>query len=580
MANGKGIKMAHRADAEPMYEAADLFRDRCLRDGRSFLQPEHHAWTPENISALLDAITGENADTSGRTFYQKLHDQLAEQPEEVHRVAADVMAYYYLFPTKIGRQKKLAYIKMVAGWKLNLDQPEFDLLQQAYAASVGDAGMLYNTRQPGQVIFYLEFAREVLSEGIDPTDITACKHLADTMKERVRSSNPARNILLHLLFPEHFERIAADAHKRRIVEAFRDRSSGAQDIDEALENIRRSLSREYGEDFDFYDESILVQWQDTSNGDGIPSAQRYADAFGAIEDLPDSYLRMLRAHYAAPARRITATRLARAVGYPNYNSANLNYPRVGRLVGEHLGWRPGMPLEVLVTFERPDNEWHWIMRPQVARALEMLGWVSDTDGNEDDNMQLSDYGPLNLILHGPPGTGKTYHTQRRALELLDADLQGLPDGDVAVLYREYLNEGRIEFVTFHPSYSYEEFVEGYRYDEEAGMPTLHRGIFRQIVNRALNPRQTLAVSEGTQIWKVSLGGSPEPHIFERCMEEREIAIGWLGDSDLTGLDREAIAELFGEYGSEGATNSINSVNYLTQVVPYTDKQYPPDPKAT
>ena len=545
-----------------MYEAVDLFRNRCLGDGRSFLWPGHHAWSPENISALLNAITGENADTGGRTFYQKLHDQLVEQPEEVHRVATDVMAFYYLFPTKIGLQKKLAYVKMLAGWKLDQDQPELDLLKRAYAASVGDAGMLYNTRQPEQVIFYLEFAREILSGGIDPADVIACKRVADAVKERVRSSNPARNIVLHLLFPERFERIAADVHKRRIMEAFRGRSGGAQDVDEALESIRRSLSGKYGEDFDFYDENILWQWQDTPDGDGAPSVQRYVDAFRAAGDLPDSYLKMLRAHYAAPDRTTTATRLARAVGYPNYNSSNLNYPRVGGLVGQHLGWRPGMPLKVLVTFENREGEWHWIMRPQVVRALEVLGWVTETDEREDGSMQLPERGPLNLILYGPPGTGKTYHTQRRALEVLDPDLQGISDSDVASLYREYLNEGRIEFVTFHPSYSYEEFVEGYRYDEDAGVPTLHRGIFRQIVNRALNPRQTPTVTEGARIWKVSLGGSPEPHIFERCMESGEIAVGWLGDRDLTSLDREAIAELFGEYGSEGATNSINSVNYL------------------
>jgi hypothetical protein len=105
------IGVVYRADAEPMYEAANLlFRDRCLRNGRSYLWPEHRAWIPENISALLDAITGENADTGGRTFYQTLRDQLAEQPEEVHRVAAGIIAYYYLFPIKIGRQKKLDYI--------------------------------------------------------------------------------------------------------------------------------------------------------------------------------------------------------------------------------------------------------------------------------------------------------------------------------------------------------------------------------------------------------------------------------------------------------------------------------------
>ena len=53
-----------------MYEAANLFRDRCLVEGGSFLWPEHHVWTPETITALLDAFTGENAIEGQGTFFE------------------------------------------------------------------------------------------------------------------------------------------------------------------------------------------------------------------------------------------------------------------------------------------------------------------------------------------------------------------------------------------------------------------------------------------------------------------------------------------------------------------------------
>jgi 5-methylcytosine-specific restriction protein B len=53
----------------------------------------------------------------------------------------------------------------------------------------------------------------------------------------------------------------------------------------------------------------------------------------------------------------------------------------------------------------------------------------------------------NLILQGPPGTGKTFLARRLAwLEL------GATDAS------------RIELVQFHPSYSYEDFVQGFRPD--------------------------------------------------------------------------------------------------------------------
>jgi len=171
-------------------------------------------------------------------------------------------------------------------------------------------------------------------------------------------------------------------------------------------------------------------------------------------------------------------------------------------------------------------------------------------------------GPLNIILYGPPGTGKTYSVQRRALRILRPDLEDLSDAKISELYRKYLEEERIEFVTFHPSYSYEEFIEGYRYDEKAKVPTLHDGVFKRLVTRALEPTQSSIMREDAQIWKILLGKPEEHWIFKRCIDNGEIAIGWYPDWNLEGFDKEDIATLFEEDGREKASNDINSVNYL------------------
>lgn len=72
--------------------------------------------------------------------------------------------------------------------------------------------------------------------------------------------------------------------------------------------------------------------------------------------------------------------------------------------------------------------------------------------------------PLNMILYGPPGTGKTYQTIIHALSIVEhRSKEELALEDRQVLrqrFNEYLGIGQIAFVTFHQSFSYEDFVEG------------------------------------------------------------------------------------------------------------------------
>lgn len=107
---------------------------------------------------------------------------------------------------------------------------------------------------------------------------------------------------------------------------------------------------------------------------------------------------------------------------------------------------------------------------------------------------------LNQILYGPPGTGKTYSSIDKALEILQhfGEIDSVPNErkDKKTLFDKYCKgeDRQIEFVTFHQSFSYEEFVEGIKpkfINSNEGAESskmeyeIKSGIFKQICKKAL-----------------------------------------------------------------------------------------------
>ncbi len=109
-----------------------------------------------------------------------------------------------------------------------------------------------------------------------------------------------------------------------------------------------------------------------------PEVDQFVAAFRSVSNITDSHVQMLRVHYQAAERTVTAKQLADLVGYGSYSVVNAQYGRLARLVGEQLDYNPEPErLGTLVRFEKRQGEWHWLMRPEVAEALEQLGWVEE-----------------------------------------------------------------------------------------------------------------------------------------------------------------------------------------------------------
>ena len=106
------------------------------------------------------------------------------------------------------------------------------------------------------------------------------------------------------------------------------------------------------------------------------------------------------------------------------------------------------------------------------------------DDDYDDSQPPPERIALNQILYGPPGTGKTYSTIAIALDIIGVKYENYEEAQE--LFQEELGN-RIEFVTMHQSFSYEDFVQGLKPKKgDNGVVEFDykNGVFKEICRRA------------------------------------------------------------------------------------------------
>lgn len=114
------------------------------------------------------------------------------------------------------------------------------------------------------------------------------------------------------------------------------------------------------------------------NGQIVPLPDEFGEALQAMAPLHPNHLKLLKMHYRAPDRTVTFTRLAAMIPYDGYKGVNVQYGTLATNIGKELGCET-LGVSLLMTWFKPGNSshehWQATMRPQVAEALEQLGWV-------------------------------------------------------------------------------------------------------------------------------------------------------------------------------------------------------------
>ena len=173
--------------------------------------------------------------------------------------------------------------------------------------------------------------------------------------------------------------------------------------------------------------------------------------------------------------------------------------------------------------------------------------------------------PLNQILYGPPGTGKTYSTTKLCVKICDGEeFEDIPEKIRSRFRKLRDTERRIEFVTFHQSYSYEEFVEGLRPETLSGELAESGGDFIPV---NAPPRHPVNAAGG---FRLKTEAGVLKRIAERAREDSEHPYVLIIDE----INRANISKVLGELVTLLEEDKReDAVNEVSVTLPYSKEAF-------
>ena len=271
---------------ENVYAAAQKWVNRALRNDDSLFTPGKAIWTRELLGELRECYL-DSPDTSSRSFYDKLRDQLAGRSPEVYQLMAEVLYAHFLiiWHTGMTSTTKKRHIDETLEWSgQQIAIPE-DLLE-GLSPGIAVIGRAYSRILPFMVGFLVEFVdqwkeqdsekrQRLLDDPWEFKDFGSRLDLKGALfKEGPNSHRPQREALLHLVFPDTFEGTVSVPQKEQIAAAKAFAyfvTDGTSDVDRKVAQIREGIEAERGENFGFYDPDIRPSWD--------PSASNAWDEF-------------------------------------------------------------------------------------------------------------------------------------------------------------------------------------------------------------------------------------------------------------------------------------------------------------
>lgn len=508
-------------DLSPLHAAARQWIDSCLIGDQSLLIPERTIWTSANANEMQRCFV-ERPDPSSDDFFVKLERQLADAPPTAQQFAAELMWALLLFPSasNIGPAKKRSHILRIWSWSGEQLAADLPLLAESVLAGVGSAGTAYATGRWRELAYLIALVRSLkaMPQEARSAVLNDYDRFLDWIdKVPTDGDRQFRHMLRYFAFPDRVERMCSNRDRRGVLEGFGVASQAEtrlwsdRQLDDAILSLRqREQAKQPGTILDFYEGAMPERWRKSESEPDTGAPERSTSTQGARETAPQQ---IPQSHPASPVNKIvygppgTGKTYWLRQKFEEYTDAPNRVEEVAWLT-ETLasnGWRCVIAA-ALADLGRPARvpelrEHRWVKAKALQRGRQPSGLNSTLWGYLQEHTPNSST-TVNISARREPFV---FDKHENGCWHLRQDWQD-QDDEAAELWR-LLQAGpqaasepvlRYKVVTFHPSFSYEDFVRGIRpiANSEDGSTQfrLVDGVFKQICDEAhANPGQRYAL---------------------------------------------------------------------------------------
>jgi len=255
-------------NAMPIFAAFEQWKQECLIGGQSLFAVGPR-WTADLLDELRQRFV-ESPDESSAVFLEKLKGQLAEATPEAIQLMAEMLWVLMLFQSNVSAGKKRENIEYVWSWSGSDFPVAQPLMTDEVITGLGSAGQGFNRYRADELAWLIRMVDvfKKLPQGQREQYLREPWECAEWLDAQPwAGGRQMRHILLHLLFPETFERMASPNDKAAVVATFKElpvakvKAWPLIDLDQSLLAIRQAEEARVGPEVDFYESPWLERWR-------------------------------------------------------------------------------------------------------------------------------------------------------------------------------------------------------------------------------------------------------------------------------------------------------------------------------